>query len=534
MTGQTIPKWGRFEATFTSDISYDNPFQDIDLWMSLVSPSGRRFETEGFWDGGNQWRARFAPDEMGEWRYTTQCSDASNTALHNQSGGFTCVEPDVSTPFSQHGPIQLSANRRYLVHSDGTPFFWLADTAWNGPLWASDADWEYYLSERVQQGFTAVQWVATQWLAAPNGDANNELAYTGHERITVNPSFFQRLDSRHERINHYGLLSVPVLLWTAGWSGNQNDLLSPGFTLPEDQAIRLARYMLARWSADPVLWILAGDGDYRGSRADRWKRIGRAVFADRPHAPVTLHPQGLQWNMDEFQDETWLDIAGYQSCHFDNMGAYEWLVEGHPATDWKHRAPVRPIINLEPNYENIKAVDTKRTFTDFDVRRAIYRSLLIAPTAGATYGAHGVWDWNDGSAPAVGHEVFGTPHPWREALQFTAARQLVHLHQFFTSIEWWRLIPAPDMIAVQPFKTDKSRYAVASRAENGDLAVLYIPDAPVLELDTRSLAANLQMDWFNVRTGERMTASTMIQRVVNLRIAPPGDGDWILWFHHPN
>ncbi|MEJ2701240.1 MAG: DUF4038 domain-containing protein [Sedimentisphaerales bacterium] len=27
-----------------------------------------------------------------------------------------------------HGPLQVSKNDRYLVHKDGTPFFWLADT----------------------------------------------------------------------------------------------------------------------------------------------------------------------------------------------------------------------------------------------------------------------------------------------------------------------------------------------------------------------------------------------------------------------
>lgn len=533
MTDSITPKWGRFEREFASSLSYDNSFQDVDLKVNFVSPSGRHFDIDGFWDGDNLWRVRFSPDEIGAWRYSTVCSDTGNPALHNQSGGFTCTEPDATTPFREHGPVRLSANRRHLVYEDGTPYLWLADTAWNGPLWASDEDWEHYLSERTRQNFTAVQWVTTQWLAAPQGDANNDLAYAGHERISVNPAFFQRLDRRHEKINQYGLLSAPVLLWTAGWTRGESDLLSPGFTLPEDQAVRLGRYMLARWGADTVLWILAGDGDYRGSKAERWKRIGRAIFGNQPHAPVTLHPQGLQWNMAEFQDETWLDIAGYQSCHWDNQDAYGWLVEGPPATDWV-RSPARPIINLEPNYEDIGAIDTKRRFSDFDVRRAIYRSLLVAPTAGVTYGAHGVWDWSDGRRAAVGHEGFGIPHPWREGLQFLGARQMRHLHQFFTSIEWWRLVPAPDMVPNQPIPADKSRFVVASRTETGDMGLVYLPDVPALELDTRSLAASLCMEWLNARTGEMTEGVMEIQRIINLKIVPPGDGDWLVWFHQAN
>ncbi len=29
-----------------------------------------------------------------------------------------------------HGVLQVSANHRYLQHTDGTPFFWLGDTGW--------------------------------------------------------------------------------------------------------------------------------------------------------------------------------------------------------------------------------------------------------------------------------------------------------------------------------------------------------------------------------------------------------------------
>jgi hypothetical protein len=309
-------------------------------------------------------------------------------------------------------------------------------------------------------------------------------------------------------------------------------MLSPGFTLPEDQAVRLARYMVARWGGDPVLWILAGDGDYRGPKADRWKRIGRAVFGNRPHAPVTLHPQGMQWNMDEFQDEAWLDIAGYQSCHFDNSDAYAWLIEGAPATDWK-RVPSRPIINLEPNYEDIGALDSGRRFTDLDVRRALYRSLLVAPTAGVTYGAHGVWDWSDGERVAAGHEGFSKPQSWRAALQFAGAQQVKILAQLFTAMEWWKLVPAPGMIAVQPYPAHKADDAVAARTENGACAVVYVPKGPAIQLNTLSLAPRLRLSWCNVRTGEILTGAEEVERTANLRLTLPDEGDWLIWFHMP-
>jgi len=53
--------------------------------------------------------------------------------------------------------LKVSDNARYLVHEDGTPFFYLADTAWasfgNVPIKL----WEPYLRYRKMQGFNALQ-----------------------------------------------------------------------------------------------------------------------------------------------------------------------------------------------------------------------------------------------------------------------------------------------------------------------------------------------------------------------------------------
>ena len=106
-----------------------------------------------------------------------------------------------------------------------------------------------------------------------------------------------------EALDHAGLLSVPVMLWAI--NGGASPQVNPGVSLPDDQAILLARYMLARWGANNVFWILAGDGDYRGPSAQKWRKIGRAVFGDVPHAPVTMHPGGMQWVWEEFKDEPW-------------------------------------------------------------------------------------------------------------------------------------------------------------------------------------------------------------------------------------
>ena len=88
-----------------------------------------------------------------------------------------------------------------------------ARAGWKPALLSTPDEWQHYLRERVRQRFTAIQWVATQWRASPSGDRLNELAFTGTERIAVNPAFFQRLDEKVTALNDAGLLSVPVLLF---------------------------------------------------------------------------------------------------------------------------------------------------------------------------------------------------------------------------------------------------------------------------------------------------------------------------------
>ena len=39
------------------------------------------------------------------------------------------IFPLLAAPVND-GPLKVSPNHRFLVRADGTPFFWLADTAW--------------------------------------------------------------------------------------------------------------------------------------------------------------------------------------------------------------------------------------------------------------------------------------------------------------------------------------------------------------------------------------------------------------------
>src|SRR5687767_5191278 len=88
-----VPQRSRFEAAFVSAVEYANPLNEVVFSASFTSPSGLQHRVDGFWDGGPSWHARFKPDELGHWTVATTCSDTANSALHDQSGVFVCVEP---------------------------------------------------------------------------------------------------------------------------------------------------------------------------------------------------------------------------------------------------------------------------------------------------------------------------------------------------------------------------------------------------------------------------------------------------------
>jgi len=520
-----VQKWGRFEQTFESSVDYKNPVQEAALSAIFKSPSGESRKALGFWDGGKTRKLRFAPDREGSWTYTTTCSDANNSGLHGKSGQFNVAAPRKDNRFGMHGPIRVAPNGRHLIHNDGTPFLYLADTAWNGPLLSSKEDWQTYIKERTRQQFTAVQWVTTQWRAAPAGDADKKTAFSGKEKIEINPAFFQRLDEKVDAMDRAGLLNVPVMLWAI--NGGSNPQVNPGVSLPDEQAILLARYMLARWGANNVLWILAGDSDYRGSNAQKWKKIGRAVFGDIPqHAPVTMHPGGMQWVWEEFKDEPWYDIVGYQSGHGDDAKTLQWLTDGPPTDDWM-RLPHRPFINLEPPYEGHVAYQSKKPITSDATRRALYWSLLGTPTAGVTYGGHGVWGWDDGKNPPTDHPGTGTPLNWRKALNMPGAEQMEHLSEFMNSVDWWRLRPTPMFVVNQPGKEKPERFVAAARTDEKDLMLVYIPEDRTIEIKLNALPPSPNITWVNPRNGEK-SAAVAVVTTDTCQFPTPTEGDWIL------
>jgi hypothetical protein len=118
---QQVSRYGLFETAVTNSRSYGNPFTGTALTAVLTSPSARQMTVEGFNDGGQTWRLRFMPDEVGSWSYTASFSDGAP----GTNGGFECVAGGI------HGPLQVNrSNPLWFQHADGTAFYMRAFHLW--------------------------------------------------------------------------------------------------------------------------------------------------------------------------------------------------------------------------------------------------------------------------------------------------------------------------------------------------------------------------------------------------------------------
>ena len=508
----------KFERTFHSSKGYINPIYDVQSFgIRFTSPSGRVKVINGFWDGAQNWKVRFAPDETGSWSWESFCSDKGNEGLSKIKGAFVCNVNSSNKAIYRYGAIIHPKGSYYLTHTNGTPFFWAGCTAWNGTLKSTEQEWDEYLSNRAATGFTVIQFVTTQWRGCDKNSLG-QVAFEGSGRIKINPDFFKHLDTKIDKINEHGLVAAPVLLWALATV--QGRELSPGYYLPEAEAVLLARYMVARYGANHVIWILGGDGKYTGETEQRWKNIGRSVFKEGPPGVVALHPGGTSWIGDVYADESWLDVIGYQSGHSNSEHAVNFINKGQVAARWD-RLPPRPIINMEPVYEEIQP-----NITAADIRNAAYWSVLNAPTAGFTYGSNGIWPWLRKGELILNHADKGEQTSrWYDAIKLPGSLQAGYLARFMRSMEWWTLKPAPELLVEQPGDKVPADFVSVSQAEGGRTIVVYIPRSASVKLYN---LANYRYDVkrFDPVSNQLIKAEAITKDGI-LNIVAPGRKDYV-------
>jgi hypothetical protein len=460
------------EWSFVSGKQYPDPFNQVDVDAVITLPSGQEERVPGFWAGGSTWRVRYAPPAAGVYHIRSVCSDAGNHDLHDQKLTLRVEPYSGQNVHYKHGVLQIADDKRHFKHADGTPFFWLGDTWWMGLCkrlsWPDG--FETLTADRVQKGFTMVQIVAGLYPDMEPFDERgaNEAGFPwDREFKSINPAYFDMADVRIQHLADHGLAACIVGFW--------------GYFIPRmgvDKVKKHWRYLIARWSAYPVVWCLAGEGTMpyylsktKEQDAETQKHglteLARYVRATDPHHhPITIHPsKSSRLCVDE---PSVLDFDMLQTGHSDRESAPN---TSETINSSLAASPTMPVLIGEVCYEGIQEASRQ------EVQRFMFWAAILSGNGGHTYGANGIWQFNTREKPyglsPHGHS-WGGP-AWDIAAQLPGSGQLGLAKRFLTRYSWWKLEPQPDLI--QP-RWSKANYWQSFAAQiPGEAIIVYIPAA---------------------------------------------------------
>lgn len=432
--------------------------------------------------------------------------------------------------FSQvHGPIKLSENNRFLAQADGSPFFWLADTAWELFHRTDRAEAEYYLDTRASQGFNVVQAVALAELDGLNSpNSYGEMPFKTITPLVTNEKYWEHvdyiIDLAAQRGIHIALLPTwGDKLYKDSWGAGPE-------IFNKENAYTYGKWLGARYAGKKnLIWVLGGDRNPRKDSDDVevWNQMAKGIQAsaikDNPIL-MTFHPQPHRpaGSSTWFHQEDWLDFNMHQTGHCPNQPTYRIISHDYGLNPTKPTIDGEPLYEEHPNCFNAKELGYSNPD---DIRRIMYWNVF-AGGAGQTYGCHSVWQMFTLDRQPVNAPL----RPWKVSLDLPMANQVKHLKKLMLSKTYFSRIPDYDMVTSK--QEDDEHFVIATRDGDGTYAMIYFPTGKSVEVDFSKLKnTSLKAKWYDPRTGVAFDYSGAVLAKGKNTIKAPSSGkgqDWVL------
>jgi hypothetical protein len=406
---RTAP-WRAAEIALAAADGFANPYTDVDVWADFSAADGTTLRRPAFYDGDGTWRVRFAAPSPGAWQWVSAAA-VDDPGLHAEGILEVGHEPSNNRLY-RHGFWRMSPGGRSLVHADGMPVVLVADTVWALPFRATEADVAVYAADRQRKGFNAALLMSVQPDMNARGprergvDEGFDVAFedlaNGHLN-ELNVGYFQTLDRLLDVLVAHEI--VPVLqpvFQGFGWKG----LDVAGTVVPPQEYARYCRYLVARYGAAPVMYLVGADGWGTEPQIEAGGREVRAWDCYRQPTGVHYNPSS---DNRAFQDADWLD---FQWCQTGHTGAH---VPERVADMWRTEPP-KGVANGEPTYEHTR---TETMAHGWWQGHEAWSNLCAGGTMGVIYGAANVWQWKH-HPDEPGHSPYflAASGSWREALDF--------------------------------------------------------------------------------------------------------------------
>lgn len=459
----------------------------------------------------------------------SSCTQAPSTPTGGSSSGTPPASASTSpvspssapstTPSLPAWPLRVAPAGRYLIDSRGTPFTWIADTAWDLPGRLTREEVLRYLDARARQGFTVIQTVALFRTGAPpnaygdrpiDGSVDRPIQTPGAD--PADPTSYDYWDHLDFIITAAQERGLTVALWPA-WSANH-----AGRALQVGNARGYGEFMGRRYQGRPIVWVMGGDN--ATPHHDIWKALADGIRAGTVGAPpmVSYHPVGAKSSVGAFPEA---DFEMVQTSHCVKDG-YPPLVR----TTWN--SSKKPVLDAEPLYEDHPwCWDANQGFATADQVRAQEYWAVFSGAFGASYGHASVWQFYQPgkTAPDAQARV-----PWSEALQAPAAGQMGYLAQLLRARPVDQRIPDDTLI-----RSDRGSgwgRVVAIRDGAGRYLMAYLPRGGTVQLDLARLpGTRVWVTWFTPRDGS-MSAAQVVEKSAASALRAPGQvsegQDWVV------
>lgn len=423
--------------------------------------------------------------------------------------------------------LAISENQRYLTYTNGTPFFWLGDTAWELFHRLNREEAALYLRSRAADGFNVIQAVALAELEGLTvGNAYGKLPLLKNESGSYDPEqpalaaageygYWEHVDYIVDLAAELGLYIGLLPTWgdkfNVAW-GTGPDIFQV------DNARAYGKWIGERYrDRTNILWIMGGDRpltEHRHFEIVRAMAEGVREGSASRHL-MTFHPHGGVSSSLHVHHEQWLDFNMLQSSH----GA-QYIANYDMITADYARTPIKPTLDGEPCYEDI-AVGFKSEngfFDASDVRKAAYWAVF-AGAFGHTYGHHAIWSMT--TEPEGWFTM-----SWRQALTRPGAGQMKHVRKLLESRPFEERVPDQALLV--------EAYSGAShiRATRGNsYAFVYSPSGLPFEVHLGRISGEtVQAAWYDPRTGKTIIIGSLSNEN-STRFTPPSSGrndDWVL------
>jgi uncharacterized protein DUF4038/collagenase-like protein with putative collagen-binding domain len=412
-------------------------------------------------------------------------------------------------------PLKPSADNRYLVDQDNTPFLMVGDApqAMVGNLSLMQA--KFFIKNRATYGINAL-WVnlLCDSYTACNSDGTTFDGIapftTPDDLSTPNPAYFDRAASMVEAAGAHGMVVLLDPIETGGWLGTLDD---NGLRKAE----HYGEFLGNRFKDLPNIVWMSGN-DFQTWRDKPQNDLVRAVMRGLARTdPNHIQTIELDYLVSaSLEDKALRPLLGLDAVYTYRPTYAEELQE-------YRRTNFAPTFLVEANYEFEHNGGTDGGTTQ-NLRRQEYWTALSG-TTGQLYGSHYSWTLNG---------------DWAQNLDTIGIQQLSYMKGLFAPRPWWTLVPdRAHTVLTKGYgkfsKTDPipdDTYATAAITGDGTLAMAYLPTVRTVTIDLSKMAGQTTARWFDP-SNAAFTAIGSFANTGTQTFAPPGnnhdgDGDWVL------